>query len=239
MYYGKHKLKGIKMKISLLKICLQIFVFLFPVSLYAQDNTNIISVPIEKNIDSSWIKSLFEKGEQKVYSGDEIRLIAMACGGIGAGQVEISGDGRLCFTESVYNQMQKANNGHGLSTGYQYVNPMPAETKIENSFVLIVDDKKKYKQEFKLDGSCFDDIRFVGEYPIAHIDYRKSDKKIPLKITSEIFSPFVPLNLRNSANPVSVLKYKITNIGDKKLNVSIQGSLSNIKFPGRSQVKYY
>jgi hypothetical protein len=49
-------------------------------------------IPEDKGLDPEWIASLSLRGEQRVYQGDELDLIGMPCGGIGAGQLEISGN---------------------------------------------------------------------------------------------------------------------------------------------------
>ncbi|MBU3024050.1 GH116 family glycosyl hydrolase [Zobellia galactanivorans] len=194
-------------------------------------------IPLEKNLNPKWVESLFEKGKQKVYSGDELKYIAMPCGGIGAGQVNVTGDGRLAFTESVYNLQQQPNSGHGLSTGYNYLHPEEPQSKVENTFTIRIEQANGISEELKLDKDDFDDIQFIGEYPIAQVNYRKKSDRLPIEISSEVFSPFVPLSVRSSANPVTVVKYKITNTSKDKIDVSIIGELKNIAFPQPSKVK--
>ena len=91
---------------------LLLFFLALSIAGFAQKKKEGPYIPQDKQLDAEWVNSLFQKGEQNVYQGDELRLIAMPCGGIGAGQVEVTGDGRICFTESVYNQMQQPNGGH-------------------------------------------------------------------------------------------------------------------------------
>lgn len=181
-------------------------------------------IPEDKGLDPAWVASLDQKGEEKVYQGDELRLIAMPCGGIGGGQVEITGDGRLCFTESVYNQRQQPNGGHGVSTGYQYLNPKPSETKIPNGFSIKVGDADL----LKLNGTDFDDMRFVGQYPMAKLDYRSKTAALPVQIRSEVFSPFVPLSVRDSANPVTMLRFTVKNTSKKPVDIELGGWLDNV-----------
>ena len=91
-------------------------------------------------------------------------------------------------------------------------------------------EKGNEAQIFKLRGEDFDDIQFIGEYPFAHFEYRKIDSQLPVKISSEVFLPFVPLSLRKLANPVTVLKYTITNTSMTKLDISLIGWIKNIDF---------
>jgi len=221
-----------------MRIALTLLVACMPTIQFAEAKFSGPYVPLDKNLDAQWVESLFQKGERKVYRGDELIYINMPCGGIGAGQVGVSGDGRICFTESVYNQMQKPNGGHGLSTGYHYLHPQMPETKVENSFSVIIKGSGRKPKVFKLDKEGFDDIRFIGEYPIAKLDYRKTGEKLSVEISSEVFSPFVPLDLRSSANPVTVLKFSVKNTSRESVEISFLGWLKNIAFPEKSQVKY-
>ena len=49
-------------------------------------------VPLDKTLDRQSVESLFERGEPKVYQEDERNHAGMPCGGIGAVQVEVTGD---------------------------------------------------------------------------------------------------------------------------------------------------
>ncbi|MDP4213698.1 MAG: GH116 family glycosyl hydrolase [Bacteroidota bacterium] len=187
-------------------------------------------IPRDKKLDKVWTASLFEKGRRKIYQGNELNHIAMPCGGIGAGQIEITGDGILCPTESIFNQIQPPNAGLGFSTGDQYLNPQPSVPKIENGFAVRIKEKGKAAQCWRLDRKDFDSLGFIGEYPIATLDYRKSGAEPPVHISAEVFSPFVPLSLRSSANPVTIQRFTITNSSNKTVEVTIAGCLQNDRF---------
>ena len=184
-------------------------------------------VPAGKKLDSAWIKTLALKGDRKIYQGKELSHIAMPCGGIGAGQIEISGEGQLSLTESIYNQMQPPNAGLGFSTGAQYLNPQASRSKFQNGFVIRIAEPGKAAQNLSLTRKDFDDLQFIGEYPMAMIRYRKSGEKLPVEINAEVFSPFVPLSVRNSANPVTIQKFTLTNTGDKPITITIGAWLQN------------
>ena len=126
-----------------MKLIILLIALVLNSSVFAQNTPTGPHIPVDKNLDAKWVKSLFEKGERKVYKGEELTHIAMPCGGIGAGQVEVTGQGEICFTESVYNLMQQPNAGHGLSTGYQYLHPQKSVSKVENSFVIELSQKGK------------------------------------------------------------------------------------------------
>ncbi|MGH7150244.1 MAG: hypothetical protein ACREIU_06085, partial [Planctomycetota bacterium] len=53
------------------------------------------AIPADKGLDPKWVRSLFERGEPTVYRGPSLGKVAMPIGGIGSGQVYLTGDGRL------------------------------------------------------------------------------------------------------------------------------------------------
>ena len=52
---------------------------------FAQTKQGKPHIPADKKLDATWVESLYEKGERKVYSDDELTRISMPCGGIGGG----------------------------------------------------------------------------------------------------------------------------------------------------------
>jgi len=183
-------------------------------------------IPEDKGLAPEWIASLSERGEPRAYQGDELDLIGMPCGGIGAGQLEISGQGKL-GTWWIFNIAPPPNGGLGGANGARYLKPAPIEVSVQNGFAIRVEAKDGTPTVLRLDAADFDDMRFVGEYPIAHLEYRRKDHALPVSIRSEVFSPFVPLSVRDSANPVTVLRFTVTNTSEEPIDVTLGGWLEN------------
>jgi non-lysosomal glucosylceramidase len=68
--------------------------------------------------------------------------------------------------------------------------------------------------------------RLRGEYPFALVDFQ--DDELPLSISMESFTPFIPLDADDSGLPCAVLRYKVKNESAERLEVSIVGSLPNV-----------
>ncbi|HET7346235.1 MAG TPA: GH116 family glycosyl-hydrolase, partial [Acidobacteriaceae bacterium] len=66
---------------------------------------------------------------------------------------------------------------------------------------------------------------FTGEYPLAHISFE--DAKVPVTITLDAFSPFIPHVPDDSGLPVAVLRYRVHNPGPTAAKVSIAFSIDN------------
>jgi len=64
-----------------------------------------------------------------------------------------------------------------------------------------------------------------GEYPFVWIDFE--DEKLPVKVSLEAFTPFIPLNADDSGIPAAIIRYKVTDTTNSLVQVSIAGSLPN------------
>ncbi|MDP4131683.1 MAG: GH116 family glycosyl-hydrolase, partial [Bacteroidota bacterium] len=190
-------------------------------------------VPVEKRLSAEWNKSLWAS-EQKLYKGEELSTIGMPCGGIAAGQLYVRGDGTLAnwwISNNAYNTGYGKDSLMNFSTAlgpwkvcYQKFTP---PSYIEQGFSVSVKQGNK-KMVRELSKRDFDDISFIGEYPIASIRYASRSNPLPVKISMEVFSPFIPLNAKESATPGTVLKFTVTNSSASAMEVSLKGWLQNL-----------
>ena len=72
-------------------------------------------VPIDKKLRPEWLRGLFAKGQRTWYNGEDLKTIGMPVGGICAGQVYLTGDGRLVYW-GIFNQ--NINTGFGHQKNY-------------------------------------------------------------------------------------------------------------------------
>ncbi|WP_153798140.1 GH116 family glycosyl hydrolase [Foetidibacter luteolus] len=190
------------------------------------------NVPENKNLPASWQASLYSN-EKKIFKGDELLTIGMPCGGIAAGQLYVRGDGTLA-NWWIYNNAY--NTGYGIDSLTQFNTALGPWTVCYKTFepkgyidqgfnIKITQDGKTISAN--LSKADFDDIAFTGEYPIAAISYNSKTKKLPVAITSEVYSPFIPMNARESATPGTILKYTVKNTSTKPLQVNLSGWLQN------------
>jgi uncharacterized protein (DUF608 family) len=63
------------------------------------------------------------------------------------------------------------------------------------------------------------------EYPFVSVDFNDSD--LPVQVSLEAFTPFIPLHADDSGIPGAVLRYRVRNGGHDPVNVTIAGSLAN------------
>ncbi|MCC6287032.1 MAG: hypothetical protein IT249_04040 [Chitinophagaceae bacterium] len=190
-------------------------------------------VPADKKLSAQWQQSLWNN-ERKVYKGNELTTIGMPCGGIAAGQLYVRGDGTLAnwwIANNAYNT------GYGIDWLLNFDTPLgpwkvcyqtfEPFSYIDQGFAVSIkqEDKTVVKNLSKKD---FDDISFTGEYPVAFINYASKTNPLPLQISSTVFSPFIPLNAKESATPGTVLRYTIKNNAAEKMQVTLTGWLQNL-----------
>lgn len=182
-------------------------------------------VPADKGRLTEQMHRLHERGIQRAYSGDARTTIGMPCGGICAGQLYVLGDGTLGSWEI-------DGSTHFTGTGQtSYRTYRPAQP-VTQEFAIRVRDGEQNTTCATLDDAGYDAIEFVGEYPRALIRYRAKDKPVPpVDVDLEVFSPFVPLNARDSSWPATVLHFTVRNPTSHTLYVDLFGWLQNAVFP--------
>lgn len=187
-------------------------------------------IPEDKGIRPEQIAQLKRRGERRVYRGTQRYAIGMPCGGLAAGQLYILGDGTLGGWHI---------DGRVNSTGYGDLSYRThrAPRQLKQGFRLVIGDQsglgRSEPRTWILadpeSGGDFDDIEFIGEYPIAEIHYGSSQPRTapPVEITLRAGSPFIPLNSRDSAMPCTLLRIRLTNRSGAAVSGALQGWLEN------------
>lgn len=215
------------------KILTSIFILIISLNLVGQNQFGHV-IPENKGLSEEWKNSLLEKGEQKVYRGEELKTIGMPVGGIAAGQLYVRGDGSLAcwwIANNAYNTGYGIDHLLNFETAqgpwkvcYQTFEPF---SYFKQGFsVEIKTEGKTIKKELNKNG--FNNIGFIGEYPIARILYEDDNEELPVAIEMEAFSPFIPLKARESANPGTILKFKLKNTSKQLAEVNLAGHIQNM-----------
>lgn len=167
--------------------------------------------------DGTLHESYTRRGVKEFFSGKELETIGMPCGGIGTGQMYLCGDGTLGNWE-IFNKY--AFLGYGEKN---YEKRIPTKP-VKQGFVLVCQQNGKTSTR-PIDSSGFRDVTFQGEYPVGTITYR--DDSSPVQVTLQAFSPFIPLNAKDSALPVVVMRYTVSNKSREGVRVDLLGYLEN------------
>ena len=173
-------------------------------------------VPAEKGLSPDAVQRLFERGQRQVYSGRELETIGMPVGGIGAGQLYLRGDGTLgvwqIFNRHVFS-------GYGRDN-YRTYRP---DSPVSSGFALTRQTETGTTIEPLV--NVFSNIQFTGEYPIGSVRY--SAPNLPVRVEMEAFSPFIPLNAKDSALPATIFHITLENTSDETIKAGVMGWLEN------------
>jgi len=140
----------------------------------------------------------------------------MPIGGIATGQLYLRGDGTLGIWQ-IFNR--HVFTGYGRDN-YRTYRP---DSPVDSGFAVTLETVAGAIVE-PLDRT-FSDIKFTGGYPIGVVRY--SSKSSPVRVEMEAFSPFIPLNAKDSALPATIFHITVENTSDKAVKAGVQGSLEN------------
>ena len=169
-------------------------------------------IPADKKLSPGWVKSLFERGVPTVYRGADLKYIGMPVGGICTGQLYLGGDGKLWHWD-IFNGTKSTGAGN-------YAKPVEAISPVQQGFSFKIGDRS-----IAIDKTGFSDVSFRGEYPVGTVEYK--DPNIPVQITLEAFSPFIPLNTDDSGLPATVMHFTVRNTSGAFVEGTLSGSLEN------------
>jgi non-lysosomal glucosylceramidase len=201
------------------------------------------NIPADKKLDPDWIRSLSKRGfvTRYIQSRNELKYIGMPVGGIHSGTLYLGGDGRLWLWD-IFNANQEGVDpktiewGSDLHVGKKvrsrdgsaYVQPASNIRPLDQGFAFRIRIGNKTILK-KMESGDWDDIVFDATYPMAKIRY--IDKQLPIEITADIFSPFIPLDEKNSSLPCTIYDFTIKNKSKEKVHVDVLGWLENKVLP--------
>ncbi|MEK6793695.1 MAG: GH116 family glycosyl-hydrolase [Spirochaetota bacterium] len=171
------------------------------------------------------------------YRGEKTKEISFPLGGIGAGCIGIAGDGRLIDWE-ICNKPNK-NSLNGFS---HFAVKAEDGDRVLDTRVLAGRLKPPYSGTSATGNHShgfgfgpnratmaglpnFGTVDFSGEYPFATLTFR--DRKFPGTVTMTAWSPFIPLNDRDSSIPASFFEITVTNTGKKALTYTAACTMRN------------
>jgi len=165
----------------------------------------------------------------------------MPLGGIGTGSVALCGDGSLRQWQIVNQVNHEAFLPHSFFAIYvQPTGPAAGDRPVARVLqsAALYDDESFQPAPSVSDHIVPQEARrlleqlpgvesteFVGEYPIAQVRYL--DEGLPLQLELEAYSPFIPLNPRDSGLPAVVFTFTARNGNPETLHFSLLATLQN------------
>jgi uncharacterized protein (DUF608 family) len=162
----------------------------------------------------------------RIFEGRQLKMISFPLGGVAAGSLGLGGRGQLRDWE----MFNRPNQGFSPSYAFPAIWVQSGNSK---PIVHVLESRilPPYQGESGLGANnCpgltrLETAKFTGEYPLAHIDFE--DRRLPVKVSLDAFSPFIPHDPDDSGLPVAILRYRVTNSGFTTAKVGIAFSIDN------------
>lgn len=170
-------------------------------------------------------EELFELKPQRTYPGEAAEA-KFLLGGIGTGNVSVGSRGQLCDWE-LFNRQGKGNH---LPYTFFAIRTQPegedASAKVlESKLLAPFESSHGYSSGTVAGLPRMEASELSGEYPFVNVGFE--DKELPVAVSMEAFTPFIPLNADDSGIPAAVIRYKVVNRSAKPADVSVVGSMAN------------
>ncbi|MGA9364262.1 MAG: GH116 family glycosyl-hydrolase [Bacteroidota bacterium] len=171
-------------------------------------------------------KDLFTSSHVRTFTGNSLNEIAFPLGGIGAGNFSLGGRGNLRDWE-IFNRPAK-----GRTLPYTFFAIWAKREGGEPvARVLEAQRRPPYGPGFGLPTGevsglpRLKEARFRGEYPFAWIDFVDDD--LPLDVSLEAFTPFIPHNSKDSSIPAAIVRWRVKNRTRKPVQGTLVFSMLN------------
>ena len=162
----------------------------------------------------------------RAFTGRHLTAIAFPLGGVCAGSISLGGRGQLRDWE-IFNRPDMGN-----APSYAFpVIWVQAGSGVPVARVLESRIQPPYEGSSGLGTRNAPGLvrlasaTFTGEFPLARIDF--ADAALPVRVSLEGFSPFIPHEPDDSGLPVAILRYRVSNPGASEAKVSIAWSIDN------------
>ena len=156
-------------------------------------------------------EALLARGEPACYQGERLEAISMPMGGLGAGCIQFNGKAERHIWQ-IFNNLYPVSFTHSFFAVRAKVGQQPSAVRaLQTSAVGPFASMKS--------------LTFRGEYPFGWFDFE--DPNLPVRVYMEVFSPFIPLDAKNSSLPCVIHNLTALNSTDKPVDVTFLASQQN------------
>jgi len=162
----------------------------------------------------------------RVFTGRRLTAIAFPLGGVCAGCVSLGGRGQLRDWE-IFNRPDKGNAPtYAFPAIWAQAGKRKPVARVLESRIQPPFEGSSGLGARNVPGlTRLTSATFTGEFPLARVDF--SDAALPVRVSLEAFSPFIPHEPDESGLPVAILRYRVSNPGAVSAKVSIAWSIEN------------
>ena len=164
--------------------------------------------------------------KERIYprEAQEVRFLL---GGIGTGNISVNSRGKFCDWE-IFNWPAK-NTKFPLAffairtSNREWGRPMAKI--LESRLLPPFTSSHGYLQNELVNLPRMEDSEMTCEYPFVRV--RFMDSELPVEVSLEAYTPFIPLDSEASGIPSAIIRYKVRNLADSETEVSLVGTLPN------------
>lgn len=162
----------------------------------------------------------------RVFRGPALATIAMPLGGVAAGSISLGGRGQLRDWE-IFNRPDKGNQPRFAFASVRVEIPgRRLVARVAEARLLPPFEGALGLGSANVPGMPrLERAVFTASYPIARIDFE--DRRLPVRLRLEAFSPIIPLDAESSGLPAALLRYTVFNPGPAAAKVSLCWSIEN------------
>ncbi len=183
-------------------------------------------------------KQINDVREALTYRGETLGAVALPLGGIGTGSIALAGDGGL-------RQWQIINNvNHGAHVPDSFFAICAGREQADRTAAVLQCDALYDDGDFQPSPSVsdhlipetsrqllaelpgVDGLEITARYPIVEVTYQSPS--LPVAVALETFSPFIPLNSKDSGLPAILFNFTVANPSDQPQQVSLMATQQNI-----------
>ncbi len=164
---------------------------------------------------------LFGRGEQKIYKGESLSAIRFPLGGIGGGCIQVDGRAVPAIWQIAGNMTQAFLPDTFFALAWKTGSGKTGARALQTAPAPGFPPMKA--------------LAFRGEYPLGWYSFRDGD--VPLRVEIKVFSPFIPLDPRDSALPAAVYRFTLENPGPAPVEAVVLASQQNaVGWTGKTPV---
>ena len=155
--------------------------------------------------------ALTDPGQTQVYEGEKLEAISFIVGGIGAGGIQFNGKAEPAIWQIACNFNEEKVADSFLAIRAQAEGGDPVVRALQTEAVGPF--------------AAMPSLKFEGEYPLGK--YRFDEPALPVEIELEVFNPFIPMDLKNSAIPCAIYTVTVTNTSSTPVKVDLLAAQKN------------
>lgn len=151
------------------------------------------------------------------FSGERLKVFAFPLGGVGSGNLSFSGTGQLVAWQIVNNFNSGAHGASGAVVPFTFFAAWAKQRRNSEATLLQTIPVANLP--------TVKGLKAENRFPILLVRY---ETDLPVDIELEAWSPFIPLNAKDSATPVAVFTFTLYNPTKQPVETAVMMNLQNI-----------